>query len=93
MSATQETPTFPPAAVSPSGQFGGREALPPGPWTWTDNGPIDRPLGTGFVYLHDATGRRIGTVWGTPAEKVAIANLICEARDQFDTAPQEDAVQ
>ena len=93
MSATQQSPTPPPAAVSASGQFGSRGELPPGPWTWTDNGPIDRPLGTGFVYLHDATGRRIGTVWGTPAEKVAIANLICETRDQVETPPKEDPVQ
>jgi hypothetical protein len=68
--------TVPPGELPRSG-----EALPPGPWTWTDNGPVDRPLGTGFVYLHDATGRKIGTVWGTPEEKVAIANLICEARE------------
>jgi hypothetical protein len=93
MSATQESPAPPSAAGSASGQFGSRGALPPGPWTWTDNGPIDRPLGTGFVYLHDATGRRIGTVWGTPAEKVAIANMICETREQVETPTQEGPVQ
>jgi hypothetical protein len=93
MSTMQESPTLPPAPVSASSQLGSRDALPPGPWTWTDNGPIDRPLGTGFVYLHDATGRRIGTVWGTPAEKVSIANMICETRDQVETALQEEPVQ
>jgi hypothetical protein len=86
MRATQENQATHSAPISAEGQLGGAEALPPAPWTWTDNGPIDRPLGTGFVYLHDATGRKIGTVWGSPEEKIAIANLICDARDQVSQA-------
>ena len=84
MRGTQESQTV--QSIAADRQFGSDDALPPAPWTWTDNGPIDRPLGTGFVYLHDATGRKIGTVWGSPGEKVAIANLICEARDQVSQA-------
>ncbi len=79
--------------VVPSDAPLGIEALPPGPWTWTDNGPIGRPFGTGFVYLHDATGRKIGTVWGTPTEKVAIANMICDARDHLEATKRAEPVQ
>lgn len=56
--------------------------LPPGPWSWEDHGFVDRPMGHGFVYLLDATGRKIGTLWGKPAEKVASANLIVAARGE-----------
>jgi hypothetical protein len=79
--AHEDMTTANPAGMAEGGHLGSAGELPPGPWTWTDNGPVDRPLGTGFVYLHDATGRKIGTVWGTPGEKVAIANLICDARE------------
>jgi hypothetical protein len=57
------------------------EHLPPRPWTWIDHGTVDRPIGTGFVYLLDANGRKIGTLWGKPAEKVAMADLICKASE------------
>lgn len=53
--------------------------LPPLPWSWEDNGFVDRPLGHGFVYILDANGRKIGTIWGKPHEKVAVANLIIQA--------------
>ncbi|MBX3579972.1 MAG: hypothetical protein KF723_22440 [Rhizobiaceae bacterium] len=61
---------------------GDHSKLPPGPWSWEDNAPADRPLGSGFVYILDANGRKIGTVWGRPEEKIAVADLIVEARDQ-----------
>ena len=90
MSGTAGNQVIHPASIAAEGQLGSGDALlPPAPWTWTDNGPFGRPLGTGFVYLHDATGRKIGTVWGTPDEKVAIANMICDARDQIHS--QADA--
>lgn len=57
--------------------------LPPLPWTWQDLGHADRPMGTGFVYLLDATGRKIGTLWGRPHEKVAIANMVVEASEKL----------
>ena len=56
-------------------------ALPPGPWTWQTTAPPDRPDGSGHVYLRDSTGRRIASIWGRPAEKVAIAEMITEARN------------
>lgn len=56
--------------------------LPPGPWGWEDNGPTSRPMGYGFVYLIDANGRKIGTFWGKPTEKVAMANFVCDAMEK-----------
>jgi len=56
--------------------------LPPGPWTWQDYGLVERPMGHGFVYLLDANGRKIGTFWGKPEEKVATAEFVVEAREQ-----------
>jgi hypothetical protein len=53
--------------------------LPPLPWSYTANVPAGRHEGSGFVYLHDAGGRRIGTVWGKPDEKLAVARFIADA--------------
>jgi len=58
-------------------------ALPPAPWGWECNGPAGSPMGSGFVYLLDANGRKIGTVWGRPAEKVALADMITAAPDML----------
>ena len=55
--------------------------LPPLPWSYTTNAPVDKHEGSGFVYLHDASGRKIGTVWGKPDEKLAIAALVLQASE------------
>lgn len=60
---------------------GDRSKLPPGPWSWEDNGLAGRPLGHGHVYLLDRNGRKIAAIWGRPEEKIAIADFIVEARD------------
>jgi hypothetical protein len=53
--------------------------LPAGPWSyWMTQSD---PLANGHVYIIDASGRKIVNVWGKPAEKVAIAELIINARD------------
>lgn len=57
------------------------EHLPPRPWSYSTNAPAGQHEGKGFVYLLDANGRKIGTVWGKPDEKLAIAELICDASD------------
>ena len=31
--------------------------------------------GSGFFYIIDASGRKVGTVWGTEAEKIALARM------------------
>lgn len=56
--------------------------LPPLPWSYETNAPVGQHEGKGFVYLLDATGRKIGTVWGKPDQKLAVVELICDAADQ-----------
>lgn len=58
--------------------------LPQGPWIWTTTASPGKHVGKGFVYILDANGRKIGTVWGKPDEKVAIADLIIEARSKIE---------
>lgn len=55
--------------------------LPPLPWSYETNARVGEHEGSGFVYLLDASGRKIGTVWGKPDEKLAIVELICDAAD------------
>lgn len=59
------------------------EHLPPLPWSYTTNAPVGQHEGKGFVYLLDANGRKIGTVWGKPDEKLATATLICDASEKL----------
>lgn len=56
--------------------------LPPLPWSYQTNSPAGKHEGLGFVYLLDADGRKIGTFWGTPDEKLATATLVCDASDE-----------
>lgn len=55
--------------------------LPPLPWSYQTNAPVGQHEGKGFIYLLDANGRKIGTLWGKPDEKLAMAELICDAAD------------
>jgi hypothetical protein len=58
--------------------------LPPRPWTYVSNTREGQHMGKGFVYLLDAKGRKIGTVWGTPDEKIAVAEMVCDAASSMD---------
>jgi hypothetical protein len=51
--------------------------LPPLPWSY-QMVCGDETKGTGFLYLLDANGRKIGTLWGRPKEKIAAAEFICD---------------
>lgn len=55
--------------------------LPPLPWSYETNAPVGQHEGKGFVYLLDANGRKIGTVWGKPDEKMATMRFIMDAVD------------
>jgi hypothetical protein len=46
--------------------------LPPLPWSYYEN-----PWG--FVYIVDINNRKIATTWGTADEKIATAELLCDA--------------
>jgi len=60
--------------------------LPPLPWSYQTNARVGEHEGNGFVYLLDANGRKIGTLWGKPDEKLAVAELIMAASDAKTTA-------
>ena len=51
--------------------------LPPGPFSYMVYGET----GNGHMHIIDANGRKIAAVWGKPAEKIALAELIIKARD------------
>lgn len=52
--------------------------LPPLPWDWTAS---ERPTNNGafHIYLVDASGRKIGSLWGKGPEKEAMAKAIVAA--------------
>jgi hypothetical protein len=55
--------------------------LPPLPWSYQ----IVSARGSdniGFIYIVDANGRKIASLWGKPDEKEAMAELICDASDR-----------
>jgi hypothetical protein len=61
--------------------------LPPIPWTYETNSLAGKPPGTGQVYLVDANGRKIGAIYCSPEEKIAIAEFICEASEREARKP------
>ncbi len=67
-------------------------SLPPLPWSYETNAPVGQHEGKGFVYLLDANGRKIGTVWGNPDEKLAVVKLIMDASDMMAALDEKIAV-
>jgi hypothetical protein len=60
--------------------------LPPKPWDWVASGAAVAN-GTFHAYLVDATGRKIGAIWGKGREKELVADHIlecCNGRDDDD---------
>lgn len=55
--------------------------LPPGPWHYETTARVGDHDGKGHVYIVDADGRKITTVWGPADSKLATANLIIKARE------------
>lgn len=55
--------------------------LPPGPLSYETTAPPGEPDGKGHVYIVDATGRKIASLWGPAETKMAMAALIIEAHD------------
>jgi hypothetical protein len=53
--------------------------LPPGPYGFETTARPGQPDGSGHVYITDASGRRIATVWGDADEKLAFVELIRRA--------------
>lgn len=55
--------------------------LPPLPFTYETHSLSGSREGTGYVYVLDAKGRKIASLWGHPAEKIAVAEMICDASE------------
>jgi len=55
--------------------------LPGGPFLYRVTAPEGRHEGSGLVHLLDANGRKIAQLWGSPDEKLALAELFIDARD------------
>lgn len=63
--------------------------LPPLPWSYSTNARVGEHEGKGFVYLLDANGRKIGTFWGNPDEKLATAQMVMDASDELVARTRE----
>ena len=63
-------------------QLGDPKNLPPGPFEYETTAiPIaSKHHGMGHVYIVDANGRKIASLWGKPDEKLALKDLILKAR-------------
>lgn len=59
--------------------------LPPGPWSFTFTpGRKHTAIGQGHVYIVDANGRKIASIWGSAEEKVLVAEMMIAARNNVD---------
>ena len=54
--------------------------LPEGPFSYLITAQRGAHEGSGHVYIIDANERKIASVWGKPEEKLALAELIIDAR-------------
>jgi hypothetical protein len=55
-------------------------SLPPFPWSYeTRRSANTSHQGAGHVYLVDATGKRIASVWGHPDAKLAMVARVLDA--------------
>lgn len=58
-------------------------ALPPGPFLYQTTALPDKHDGAGHVYIVDATGRKVASIWGPKESKIALAEMIVEARSKL----------
>jgi hypothetical protein len=68
--------------MSETAPIDSREPLPAGPWGIIITAKGGDHPGSGHVYLCDGNGRKIASIWGTPAEKIAIANVMIDTRER-----------
>ena len=54
--------------------------LAPGPWHFETTAGVTEHDGHGHVYMVDANGRKIASLWGSAETKIATADLMIEAR-------------
>ena len=65
-------------------QKGDPKDIPPGPFNYETTVPdFNDHHGFGHLYIIDANGRKIAALWGKPDEKLAMKDLILNARDEM----------
>jgi hypothetical protein len=57
-------------------------ALPLGPFSYETTAAPGEHDGKGHVYITDANGRKIASIWGSAKEKMELVTLIIEAREK-----------
>lgn len=55
--------------------------LPKRPFKYMTTAKPGKHEGSGFVYILDADGNRVASVWGTPNQKLALAELFIDVSD------------
>jgi hypothetical protein len=58
------------------------DTLPAGPWSYLTTAAPGTPDGNGHVYLVDADGKKLASLWGKPDQKMALAKLFIAARGE-----------
>ena len=53
--------------------------IPPTPYSYMVTARPGEHEGAGHVYLVDASGRKIASLWGNPGEKIALALFVIDA--------------
>lgn len=56
--------------------------LPAGPYSYQTTAREGDHHGKGHVYIVDATGKRLASLWGPPDVKMGLAELIINAREK-----------
>lgn len=56
--------------------------LPRGPFKYMTTAPRGGHEGKGQVYLLDADGKKVATLWGSPDQKLAIAEFMIDTMDR-----------
>jgi hypothetical protein len=55
--------------------------LPPGPYSYMTTAKAGDHDGKGVCHVLDGNGRKVAVLWGSPNEKLALAELIIDAMD------------
>lgn len=58
-----------------------RQHLPRGPYAYVTSAREGQHDGSGVVHVVDASGRKIAAMYGQPDEKLALTELLIDARE------------
>src|SRR3546814_10444253 len=66
--------------------------LPPGPYCYQTTALPGEHDGKGHVYLVDAAGKKIASIWGNADVKMALVGLFIDASSHTDDPPPVDMI-